>query len=123
MPRKPKPDAFPYLRLIMGIPMDRKILTVDQQNRLEIAGALIKFLAFSTPKKPEMAAFLKGLSQENGVSRSFCYKVKRLLENLSLVKWDDYWCEYRLNMERWKRDKRALEAFNIQVDAWEKGKN
>ena len=118
MARRPSPDPVPYLRLILGISMNKRHLTADEHNRLEFATELIKFITMQTARKPAMAEFIRKFAQDNAVSKSFCYNIKAKLEELTILKWDDYWREYRLNMERWKRDNKALDAFKEQVRAW-----
>jgi hypothetical protein len=92
---------------------------VIDQNRLDLAGALISFLTKISPRKSAMADFIREYQTNNGVSKSFCYKVKTTLQDLTLIKWDEYWKEYRLNMERYKRDRKALRGFKAQVKVWE----
>jgi len=58
--------------------------------------------------------------QEHSLSRSFCYKLKAKLEELTIIKWDDYWQEYKLNMERYKRDLKSLGRFKEQVKEWQR---
>jgi len=112
MPRKPKPEIEPYLRLIMGIPTYVKILSISDQERLFLATKIIEFVErVTTSDKKTMSHFLKWYAGDRGVSVSFCYKVLAKLKKLTLIKFDDYWNEYQLNMERWKRDKRALDGF------------
>lgn len=118
MPRTPTPDLAPYLRLILGLPMNKKMLSGIDQNRLDLAVALVSFIAKTTPRKTAMAGFIKEYASDNAVSTSFCYKVKTALQDLTIIKWDDYWSEYRLNMERYKRDRKALRSFKAQVKAW-----
>ena len=118
MPRKPSPDPVPYLRLILGISMNKRHLSIDEMNRLDFATAIVRFVSIETARKPAMAAFINKFMAKNGVSKSFCYNIKAKLEELTILKWDDYWQEYRLNMERWKRDKKALDAFKAQVKVW-----
>ena len=120
MPRRPSPDAEPYLRLILGISMNKRILSIDEQNRLSFVVALLKFLVTETAGKPAMSIFIKKCETENNVSRSFCYKVKARLEKLTIIKWDDYWQEYRYNPERLKRDLKTLRQFKAQIRAWDK---
>ena len=120
MTRNPKPDPVPYLRLILGMPTDKKILSIHNQNRLDLAVELVTFISKHSPRKPAMAAFLNNYIKDYGLSRSLCYKVKARLEQLTIIRWDDYWREYRLNMERWKRDRKALRAFKTQIKAWTK---
>ena len=115
MTRKPKPDPQPYLRLILGIAMNKRQLQTHEMDRLDFSVAITEFIATKSPKRFEMAAFLKEYMSENGVKRSFCYKIKARLEDLTLIKFDHYWGKYRLNMERWKRDKKALDSFKAQV--------
>ena len=118
MPRRPKPGPEPYLRLILGISMNKRQLTTHEMDRLAFAVSITEFVVTKSPKRSEMAAFLKEYMSENGVKRSFCYKIKAKLEDLTLIKFDHYWGEYRLNMERWKRDKKALDSFKAQVGVW-----
>jgi hypothetical protein len=120
MPRRPSPDAESYLRLILGISMNKRILSIDEQSRLSFALALLKFVSTGIAGKPAMSIFIKKYGTENKVSRSFCYKVKARLEKLTIIKWDDYWQEYRYNSERLKRDQKALRQFKAQIRAWNK---
>ncbi|MCK4823812.1 hypothetical protein KA005_49115 [bacterium] len=71
-------------------------------------------------RKSAMSGFIKQFAKNNGVSQSFCYKVKARLENLTILKWDDYWGEYRYNPERYKRDLKALRQFKAQIKDWSK---
>ena len=98
--------------------MNKRLLSADEMNRLDFATAIVRFVSTETARKPAMAAFIKKFMAENGVSRQVCYKIKAKLEALTILKWDDYWQEYRLNMERWKRDKKALDTFKAQVKVW-----
>ncbi len=107
-----------YLRLILGISLNKRILSIDEQNRLGLAEKLVAFVGKNMPRKQSMSGFIREYASENGVSQSFCYKVKAKLEYLTIIKFDQYWEEYRLNMERYKRDKKALSAFKRQVDEW-----
>jgi hypothetical protein len=118
MPRKTSPDPYPYLRLIFGISMRKRILSTDEQMRLGVAVAIIAFIAKGMPRKSAMSSFIQEYTRKNGVSRSLCYKVKLRLEELTIIKWDEYWREYRINMERWKRDKKALNRFDSQIKEW-----
>lgn len=118
MPRRPKPDPEPYLRLILGVSMNKRQLTTYEMDRLSLAVAITGFIATKSPTRREMSAFIKKYASENGVTPSFCYKIKAKLEELTLIKFDDHWHEYRLNMERWKRDKKALASFKEQTRAW-----
>ena len=86
--------------------------------RLEVAVAIIAFIAKGMPRKSAMSSFIQEYIRKNGVSRSLCYKVKLCLEELTIIKWDEYWREYRINMERWKRDKKALNRFDSQIKEW-----
>ena len=119
MPRTPTPDPATYLRLILGISMNKRMLSVEEQTRLDLAIALVSFVAKLSPRKSAMANFIREYQASNGVSKSFCYKIKTTLQNLTLIKWDDYWNEYRLNMERYKRDRKALRGFKGQIKKWQ----
>jgi hypothetical protein len=119
MPRKPTPDLAPYLRLIFGLPMNKKMLSGIDQNRLDLAVALISFIAKYTPRKTAMAGFIREYASDNAVSKSFCYKIKTRLQDLTVIKWDDHWQEYQLNMERYKRDRKALRGFKGQIKKWQ----
>ena len=119
MPRTPTPDPAPYLRLILGISMNKRMLSVEEQNRLDLAVALISFITRMSPRKTAMADFIREYAGNNAVSKSFCYKIKTTLQNLTIIKWDDYWYEYRLNMERYKRDGKALRGFKGQIMKWQ----
>ncbi len=116
MPRKPKPDLAPYLRLILGIPINKKILPTEDQTRLDLATAIVTFVTGSIPRKDRMSTFLKDYAETNTLSKSYCYKIKARLEELKIIKFDNYWQEYRLNIERWKRDLKALRQFKAKVD-------
>ena len=120
MPRKPKPDAAPYLRRVLGIPLNVKILPVNDLYRLEFAVALINFVGKEKPVKKGMADFIKEYVAENSVSTSFCYKVKARLEELTIIRFDHDWGWYTYNHERYKRDLKALRQFKSQVREWEK---
>ena len=120
MPRRPSPDAASYLRLILSISINKRILSIDEQNRLSFAVALLKFVLTETAGKSGMSNFIKKYETGNNVSRSFCYKVKARLEDLTVIKWDDYWQEYRYNPERLKRDLKTLRQFKAQIRAWDK---
>ena len=111
MTRKPKPDIVPYLRLLMGPGYQGKRMSGQARCRLWFAEAAVKLVIESNPNRSTMAAFIRSYAAGNGVSRSFCYKVLASLCETTLVKWDDYWGEYRINMERWKRDRKALQGF------------
>ena len=108
-----------YLRLILGISMNKRMLSVEEQNRLDLAVALISFIAKYTPRKTAMAGFIREYASDNAVSKSFCYKIKTRLQDLTVIKWDDHWQEYQLNMERYKRDRKALRGFKGQIKKWQ----
>ena len=44
MPRKPSPDAAPYLRRVLGIPLNERILPANDLYRLEFAVAIVNFI-------------------------------------------------------------------------------
>lgn len=111
MTRKPKPDIVPYLRLLLGPAYQGRQMSGQARMRLWFAEAVVKFVIESSPDGPAMAAFIRTYAAANGVSQSFCYKLLAVLRQTTLVKWDDYWGEYRINMERWRRDRRALQGF------------
>lgn len=111
MTRKPKPDIAPYLRLLLGPAYQGRMMSGQARMRLWFAEAVVKFVIESSPDGSAMAVFIRTYATENGVSRSFCYKVLAVLRQTTLVKWDEYWSEYRINMERWKRDRKALQGF------------
>jgi hypothetical protein len=118
MPRKASPDAAPYLRRVLGIPLNVKILPANDLYRLEFAVAIVNFIGREKPKKTAMADFIRTYAQENGVSTSFCYKVKARLEKLTLIKFDSYWNWYTYNENRYKDDLKALNQFKAQVNEW-----
>lgn len=119
MPRTPTPNPAPYLRLILRLSMNQRMLATEDQSRLDLAIAMVSFVAKFSPRKPAMSQFIREYQSNNGVSKSFCYKIKTTLQDLTLIKWDDYWNEYRLNMERYKRDRKALRGFKAQVKEWQ----
>ncbi len=119
MPRKPSPDAVPYLRLILGISMGKRLLSVEEQNRLDFSEALIEFIIKSNPRKAAMSAFIKEYMNNKGAKQSWCYKVKKKLQEITIIKWDEHWQEYRYNPERWKRDVKAMKQFKAQVGVWD----
>jgi len=121
MPRKPSPDAAPYLRRVLGIPLNVKILPANDLYRLEFAVEIVNFVGREKPVKKAMAEFIKEYAQENGVSTSFCYKIKARLEELTLIRFDHHWGWYSYNHERYKRDLKALNKFKAQVKEWKKG--
>jgi protein tyrosine phosphatase len=120
MPRQPSPKPAPYLRLILGISVSKKILSVEEQSRLDLAVAMVKFVAKQSPRKEAMASFIQEYMREHNASRSYCYKIVAKLKELTIIKWDTYWQEYRLNMERWKRDLKALRQFKAQIQNWDR---
>ena len=91
--------------------MNQRMLSVDDQNRLDLAIAMVSFVVKLSPRKPPMADFIRKYAGNNAVSKSFCYKIKIRLQDLTVIKWDDHWQEYQLNMERYKRDSKDTTWF------------
>ena len=120
MSRKPKPDATPYLRRILGIPLNERILPANDLYRLEFAVAIVNFIGREKPVKKAMADFIKKYAVENNVSTSFCYKIKARLEKLTIIRFEHDWGWYSYNHERYKRDLKALNQFKAQVSEWQK---
>jgi hypothetical protein len=120
MPRKASPNAAPYLRRVLGIPLNVRILPANDLYRLEFATALVNFVGKERPKKTAMAEFIQTYARENGVSTSFCYKIRAKLIMLTIIKFDPYSNEYAYNENRFKRDLKALNQFKTQVEKWRK---
>jgi hypothetical protein len=85
---------------------------------LEFAVAIVNFVGKEKPVKKAMADFIKEYAAENGVSTSFCYKVKARLEELTIIRFNHNWNWYSYNHERYKRDLKALNQFKAQVSEW-----
>ena len=116
-PIRDKISIIATMFLSFDRPEDRP--NTEDQSRLDLAIAMVSFVAKLSPRKHAMADFIREYASSNAVSKSFCYKIKTTLQDLTLIKWDDYWNEYRLNMERYKRDRKALRGFKGQIKKWQ----
>jgi len=120
--RKSKPDPEPYLRLIMGISMNKRLLAADESNRLDFAVALIEYIV--TGDRETLTPVIDQFREENGVSRSFCYKVRLKLQELNIIgKQGDPFTHkmvYIVNMNRYESDLKALYAFKAQAKVWKR---
>ena len=117
MPRKPKPNAAEYLRRVLNIPITRP-MTGHEIQRLDFAEALLVFIIKGRITRKEMAVFIKSYAQDNGILPKVCYTALKKLKDQTIIKYDDFYKTYHYNHERYKRDHKALAAFQRQVRAW-----
>lgn len=118
MARKANPDHVPYLKILLGLPTNVRMLDTTDQDKLDLASNIIMFTGTSEPRKAEMSAYLTVYAHENGKSRSWAYKILTILKDKGLVKFDDYFQEYRINLEKPKRDLHSLRQFDSALASW-----
>jgi len=117
MPRKPKPNATEYLRRVLNIPITRPI-TGHEIQRLDFAEAVLELVIKDQMTRKEMAAFIKSYAMDNGILPKVCYTVLKILKDQTIIKYDDFYKTYHYNGERYKRDHKALAAFQSQINNW-----
>ncbi|WP_419660502.1 hypothetical protein [Desulfosarcina variabilis] len=102
--------------------MNNRLLTVDESNRLDFAVLLIEYIA--TGDRETLTPIIDQFREENGISRSLCYKVKQRLQELNLIRKErdpfSHRMVYIVNMNRYERDLRALYGFKSQVKVWKR---
>ena len=122
MPRKPKPNASEYLRRVLNIPITRP-MTGHEIQRLDFAEALLVFIIKGRITRKEMAVFIKSYARDNGMLPKVCYNVLKTLKDQTIIKYDDFYKVYQYNGERYKRDHKALAAFQSQINVWLRSDN
>jgi hypothetical protein len=121
--RKAKPDPEPYMRLLLGIPAHLKFLEKKYRDRLDLAVAFVNFIGEREPDKTAMKVFIEDQAADLGRSESWCYDQLTKLKETTLIKFDTYWQQYRLNPERFKRDMTGIRSFEAQFKLWQKNIN
>ena len=117
MPRQPTPDATEYLRRVLGIPFTRS-MTGHEIQRLGFATAVLKLIIKDPATRKQMSEFIREHAKDNGMLPTVCYTILKNLKTQTIIKFDESFKVYRYNEERYKRDHKALAAFQRQVRVW-----
>jgi len=114
MTRKPKPNATEYLRRVLNIPITRT-MTGHEIQRLDFAKAVLELMIKDPPSRKQMSEFIRSYTE---ISDKVCYTILQNLKTQTIIKYDEFYKTYHYNRERYKRDHKALAAFQSQIRKW-----